>query len=255
MASEPYVFQSLVLYGLLFAVVTHLQAHKERFMTYHRIPTLLATAGLTTLLASAPVAAATGVLLDFSGNICGNDGKQVCSSGVAIGQSYGDIAGVLDVSHRSLLASTGQTSAPSLNFWSAGYSGLVDVAWGGLNSSQYSAEFTFTPGSGYIVTLNSMDFGDYLNRNDGSSAVVLDLLSGATLWSSGAFDAGLTPISFMPGVSSANGLVLRFGPDSFNTGIDNISLTVTAVPEPGVWALFLAGLALIGGLSRRRSLG
>ncbi len=59
----------------------------------------------------------------------------------------------------------------------------------------------------------------------------------------------------MPGVSSANGLVLRFGPDSFNTGIDNISLTVTAVPEPGTWALFAAGLALVGGLSRRRSRG
>jgi hypothetical protein len=224
-------------------------------MTCHRIPTLLATLGLTALLAAAPAAAATGVLLDFSGNICGNDGNQVCTSGLVIGQNYGDIAGVLDVSHRTLLASTGEMSAPSLNFWAEGYSGLVDVAWGGLNASQYSAEFTFTPGSGHIVTLNSMDFGDYLNRNDGSSAVVLDLLTGATLWSSVAFDAGLTPISFRPGVSSANGLVLRFGPDSFNTGIDNISLTVTAVPEPGVWALFAAGLALVGALSRQRSRG
>ena len=56
----------------------------------------------------------------------------------------------------------------------------------------------------------------------------------------------------MPGVSSANGLVLRFGPDSYNTGIDNISLTVTAVPEPGTWAMLAAGFGVISALRHRR---
>lgn len=35
--------------------------------------------------------------------------------------------------------------------------------------------------------------------------------------------------------------------------IDNVALTVTAVPEPGTVALFLAGLAAVGFVSRRRA--
>lgn len=34
--------------------------------------------------------------------------------------------------------------------------------------------------------------------------------------------------------------------------IDNLSVSVTAVPEPGTWALLLAGLASLGFLARRR---
>lgn len=221
-------------------------------MAFARISPLVATLGLGAALLSAP-AVATDVLLDFSGNICGDATAAACTNGAGIGQGYGDIAGLLDVAHRSFLAASGATVNSSLLYWSTAYSDLADVAWGGTNPDTDSAEFVFTPGAGYAVTLNSMDFGDYLNRNDGSSAVVLDLLTGQTLWSSGAFDAGTTRLSFMPGVSSASGLVLRFGPDSYNTGIDNISLTVTAVPEPGVWAMLLAGVGLVAGVARRQS--
>lgn len=50
-------------------------------MTFHRIPALL-----TTLLASAPAAAATDVLLDFSGGICGEGSNQTRTNGSAIGE-------------------------------------------------------------------------------------------------------------------------------------------------------------------------
>ncbi|MFX3729370.1 hypothetical protein ACJBSM_12045, partial [Streptococcus suis] len=66
-------------------------------MGFHCIPTVLATLGLTALLASAP-AAATDVLLDFSGNICGDATNAACTNGAGIGQGYGDVAGLLDVS-------------------------------------------------------------------------------------------------------------------------------------------------------------
>ena len=65
-------------------------------MGFHRIPTVLATLGLTALLASAP-AVATDVLLDFSGNICGDATNAACTNGAGIGQGYGDVAGLLDV--------------------------------------------------------------------------------------------------------------------------------------------------------------
>lgn len=43
----------------------------------------------------------------------------------------------------------------------------------------------------------------------------------------------------------------EFGTDH-GLAIDNFSLSVTAVPEPGTWALLLAGLATVGFVARRR---
>ena len=53
---------------------------------------------------------------------------------------------------------------------------------------------------------------------------------------------------------SATGSVFTFAFDSART-VDQFylaSLTVTPVPEPGTYALMLGGLALLGGVARRR---
>ncbi len=39
---------------------------------------------------------------------------------------------------------------------------------------------------------------------------------------------------------------------AMQVGLDNVSLSVSAVPEPGTYALLLSGLALIGAVARRR---
>ena len=211
----------------------------------------LAFAGLAAAL---PAAHALNVTLDFSGNICGAAGNLACSNYNEIGANYGDQAGALDVSYRSGRTSDGSTYEPFMKFWDNGYSGLQNVAWGGADSASYFSEITFTPLAGQQVTLNSFDFGDYLDRNRGSSVAVYDL-SNVLLWNGGAFDPGLTPTGFSPAISSSSGLVLRFGPDGYDVGIDNINLTVSAaalVPEPETYALMLAGLVALGAAARRR---
>ena len=35
-------------------------------------------------------------------------------------------------------------------------------------------------------------------------------------------------------------------------GLDNVTLSVTAVPEPGTWAMMLAGMAAVGSVAARR---
>ncbi len=210
---------------------------------------LLATA-IAALAFAAPSHADTWVL-DFNGNICGAAGNTACGNYSEIGQNYGDVAGLLDVSHRSAHASTLLTYEPFLKFWSTGYSNLQSIAWGGGNASAYVAEISFMPTAGNLVTLNSFDFGDYQNRSFGSSAVILDAGTQQLLWSSGSFDPGAaSPASFLPNISSANGLILRWGPDSYDTGIDNISVSISPVPEPAAWLLMAGGLALFAARQR-----
>ena len=54
------------------------------------------------------------------------------------------------------------------------------------------------------------------------------------------------------GLHAAGSAAVVFNPVNSNTGIDNISLTVTAVPEPGTWAMLAAGFGVISALRHRR---
>jgi hypothetical protein len=214
----------------------------------HILATLLA--GLS--LSSGVVAQAATYTLDFSGDICGASGDQACSNYAEIGQSYGDVAGLIDVGYVSRNVSTGSVYEPYLKYWESGYSDLESNAWGGAGASTQYAEITFAPAAGHVVTLLGFSFGDYGNRNNGSSVAILDAVTQAVLWDGGAFDPDLTALSFDLNVSSTNGLILRWGPDTYDTGIDNIKFAVTAVPEPESLALAFAGLMVAGMAARRQ---
>ena len=197
------------------------------------------------------VAQAATYTLDFSGNICGASGDQACGNNSIIGPSYGSLDGTLDVSYKSIVASTNQVALDALYYWEASYSDLTGVAWAGNSAGSHYVEITFAPLAGQNVTLLGFDFGDYANRNTGSSVAILDASTREVLWNGGGFDPGPTASSFSLNVSSANGLILQWGADVYNVGIDNIRYSVTAVPEPESLALAAAGL-LVAGLAARR---
>jgi hypothetical protein len=62
-------------------------------------------------------------------------------------------------------------------------------------------------------------------------------------------------------VNNAGNAVFGFQPelvgeppagDSVGLILDNVSLDVTAVPEPASWAMMIVGFGLVGAVSRRR---
>lgn len=177
-----------------------------------------------------------------------------CStSGCAISQSFGDSVGV-DVSYRSLVASTGVTHNNYLNYWGPGYGDLPGVAWGGANRSDHASEVTLTASAGYKVSLIDFDFATYAGRGMTTPITVLDLagnvlktFSGSTEWPKHGHASVNTDY--------LDGVILRWGPDGYEVGVNNLQfdvMQVSAVPEPGAWALMIVGFGAMGGVLRRR---
>jgi len=201
--------------------------------------------------AAQPASAAIRVL-DFSGAICETPSK-ACSNGAAISASYGDAEGV-DVSYRAADPVSGATD-PLLRWWGPGFGDVEGVVWGG-NSSTFS-EITLKAAPGYEIALISFDFATYLGRF-ASSPVSIASLDGTDILSG--------PLSTNPGahnhveVASAffeDGIRLRWGPNGYDVGMDNITFEVRAlpnapVPEPTTWAMLIAGFGGIGTMMRRR---
>jgi hypothetical protein len=205
-----------------------------------------------TAVLALPAEAATTVL-DFSGNICGATGDQACGNGSIIGQFYGSSAEA-SVLWRAL-SNPGNSPAlgNNVNYWGPDYADLVDVAY-----SSVTGEAGIFAGAGKTVTLDSVDVGGWPNTARNSSVRVYDL-NYNVLYDSGLIQfPGTTSATLTIGVSSAIGLIFQWGPDSFNGGIDNLTFTVRdsgpVIPEPGTWAMMIAGFGLVGAAARRRKI-
>jgi PEP-CTERM motif len=205
-------------------------------------------------------AQAVTTVLDFNGNICGVGGNSVCGNGNDIGQSYGDSA-IVDVGYRVIDVNTNQTFYPALNYWSSGFGDLMNVVYAGGNATGFKAEIKFAPAAGYEVALLSFDAGCFANAT-GCRALPYSIASvGGGVFSSGTVST-LSPLHGILAVNSvyyASGIVLQWGPDANNGGLDNIRFDVRriagpgAVPEPATWAMMLFGFGLVGSTMRRRS--
>lgn len=158
----------------------------------------------------------------------------------AIAKDYGSVAGVIDV---SVEASNGA----NLLFWAGDYSG---------NAAAYANTsvgiITLTPLAGATVTLDSFFLGGWLNTDRNIRYIVDNLATaGIDIEVNPAFVSGTNGLSVAPGLSSAQGIRITFGPDGYNGGINNIVFSVSAVPEPKSGLMLLAGIGLIGCAARR----
>jgi hypothetical protein len=220
--------------------------------TYALLPAAILIAASA---AAAPVSAAT-TTLTFDGNICGVAGNQVCTSGSQIGQNYGDSAQA-NVSYRSINTSTNATDEAFLKLWTSGYGDLNNVVWGGQNAAGYRSEITLTPKAGFEIALLGFDAACYQNRAScrtlnykvSSGSTVIDAASVSTN------SPGHRSVALI-GDYVRGPIVLSWGPDGYDVGLDNIAFDVRAVagvPEPASWAMMLGGLGLMGAAARRRT--
>jgi hypothetical protein len=205
-----------------------------------KLSTALAASALFSLPASAAV-------LDFTNTGCLSGGGTNC----LIPQSYGDTDAV-DVSYRTLSASTGEPLGAGLFYFAGGYGNLGGIVYGGSDSTHFKAEITLTAKPGHLLSLQSFDFATYANRTAKVPITVTDL--DGNVLESGLYSTGYPGHGTLsPNTAMLSGIIIRWGPDSYNVGLDNISYTaISTAPEPASWALMLAGFGALGWSMRRR---
>jgi hypothetical protein len=202
-------------------------------------------------IGASSAAQAVTYTLTFDANVA--CGSVVCSNFTPIDQGYGDTA-LVDVSYQSV-ANPGESNwIADVFYWDTGYGDLVGNAWGGLNDSQGAAQIIFTPAAGYKVTLVSLDIAGWLFTDRDSQSSLYDSSYNLIAWT-GAFTApgsGHLPLNCGGAFCTRPGLVLEWGPNAYNAGVDNVVFMVTKVPEPASWALMIGGFGMVGSALRRR---
>ena len=204
------------------------------------------------VLITTPAGAA---MLTFPNNICAN--IATCGDGSFISDTYGDVAGAVDISYRNL---QGNPTLTRLRYWNNDYNDLVGVAWTDGFDVNSKAEIFIKPLNGKVVTLSAFDLGAFPDSQRTSQFTILDGDSNL-LFNSGLVTIGVQPgnlhshFSFT-GLTTTNGIRIQWGPSAFNVGIDNINFTVSLagdpipVPVPPAGYLLTAALVM---LARRRA--
>jgi hypothetical protein len=170
-------------------------------------------------------------------------------------QGYGSEPG-LDIHYRSLSAAgNGPVITDDMHYWNLNYGDLVDVAWADGGDCCAVADITFTVHPGYSFQLLDMDTASWPNTDRTTDFRLYDL-SYNLIGDTGQFTAPGNghQIVTCSGCVTTTGYVLQFGPDAYNTGVDNIrfDLTQTGAPEPAEWALMLVGFGALGAMTRLR---
>lgn len=207
--------------------------------------TILAIAAM---VVSPMAAQAATYTLDFSDPmaVCGN---ATCASNTPLLQSYGDVAGIVDVSYDSDISVAGLTP---MYLWETGYDVLTNVIYG---ASGATSAITLTPAAGYRIELLGFDIAPYLQRVRDTRIQIEDFAQGV-MFDTGVFTvptSGVTHIDTSGAFTTTSGMRLLFGPDAYDVGIDNIQFSVVPapVPLPASALLLMGAIAGFGALRRR----
>lgn len=126
-------------------------------------------------------------------------------------------------------ANVGDT--PMLSFWAKGDASVTGIAF---------VKLEYMGANGIIGTTIDQTFQTLLNTH---------------AWTQISFQAGAIPVgttSVNLKIGTAVGPILENRPNAFLVDDVRLDLNVSAVPEPGSYALLLAGLAAVGAIARRR---
>lgn len=142
------------------------------------------------------------------------------------------------------------SSAP-FSVYGSGYGSLLSAL--GHSSFNVPGYVQFTPDAGWDVVLNSFDIASWSSSAYPNSRLRVEDTTGKLLWDTGSFTfAGATTLAYAPQLRSTAPLRLYVN-DFGDLGLDNLQFgQVATIPEPGTWAMFLAGAALMGAAVRRQ---
>jgi PEP-CTERM motif len=217
------------------------------------------------LSASAFVAQAATVIVGFTpsnttyGSPCA-DGSCSTSSAEVANLSYGS-------GSNHTLTWTGSYPATASQPNSLAYTPAFSGVYGNYGPSFYDTEqdglsFTLAASSGYTisnlqVTLAALTPNNYYDGIRSAPTVTLSYLGSTVTQNAGSSDAIIsvgqsgTPYSTYDFGISGNAA----GSGNVYWGVNQVQFDITsvsAVPEPGEWAMMLAGLGVVGAVARRR---
>lgn len=181
--------------------------------------------------------------IDFENTGCKTGSTSFCE----IPDTYGDTQRI-DVSYASINILTGARSE-GLYRYGVGYGDLNGVIFGGRNRTEYASEIRLEAKNGFELSLLDFDFASFANRSPMTPIVISDL-AGNIISEGVRSTGGSNHSNYTVNSPFGDGVVIRWGPDGYEVGLDNIRYEAGeitgAVPEPGTWAMMILGFGAVG---------